>query len=249
MSSSHRREQSQASSSRRLPPPPSNVVTTPRKYDTQIWPFTYSRLAWAKDEPPSDDEDYSVNEESEHRTSEAHSRISSRADVPSPWWAFNDPRNRVVRPSTPRTERRSFRDVSLAWLPSSAARKNAGSLSRKGKEVDRNDIFRRPPIATDPTEPYSIPHLWIPKLEEPGEGPSRLQGIQDYSDSDDHPSREESYLRAWRSFLTNVYVPLVCSCRSQQFHNLSNTHLSSFSESSTYLSPQRPLRYLFGFGL
>jgi hypothetical protein len=187
---------------------------------------THARAAWAKDEPPSsDDEDDPVNEGiqgSESRTSAAHSRIPSISGVPSRWWVFNDPRNRIVKPAEvllPQSERRSFRDISLAWIPPSVVRKNTGSLIHKGKDVDRANISPQS-TSKESAEPYTTPCLrtpWIAKREVPGSSPSRLPETND-CESDDRPSREQNHgLRknTLRSFiLTNVYVPLVCFCLS-----------------------------------
>jgi hypothetical protein len=152
---------------------------------------------------------------SDRTTLEAHSRI----EIPSRWWVFND---RIAKPVeglslSPHTERRSFRDISLAWIPS---RKNTGSFSRKGKDVDRENIFPQSTTFKESEEQCTpldtmTPPLntsWTAKLEPPGS--SRLPEGSDHCESDDRPLREEHHgLRknTLRSFiLTNVYIPLVC---------------------------------------
>jgi hypothetical protein len=184
---------------------------------------TYLRSAWAKDESSSiDDEVNPVNgvvQNSEFRTSTAHSRISSISGDPSRWLVFNDPQNRIEKPVgrlslSPRSERRSFRDISLAWIPSSIVRKNTGSFTRKGKDVAENIS---PQSTKESAEPHTLtPWLrtpWTAIRETPGPSSSTLSERNDYREIDDRPSREENHgLRktTLRSFiLTNIYIPLV----------------------------------------
>ena len=173
---------------------------------------TYSRLAWANEPPSDEDEDNAPMNDSiqgtEHRTSDAHSRLSSHTDLPSRWWVFNESRNRVVQPArqrpTSKFERRSLRDIST-WMPGSVVRKDTGSFVLKGKASYN---------WKDPTELNAESHIVsTPKLDAPREGPSScLPEIHDYGNL---PSRNENYSprrNGWRSFiLTNVYVPLVCA--------------------------------------
>jgi len=184
---------------------------------------THLRLAWAKDESSSsDDESNPVNEavqNSEFRSSTTHSRISSISGDPSRWLVFNDPQNRIEKPVaglslSPRSDRKSFRDISLGWISSSMVRKNTGSSTHKGKDVAEN-------ISSQSTKETVEPHTTTPCSrtprtairEVPGPSSSTLPERNNYCEIDDRPSREENHgLRktTLRSFiLTNIYIPLV----------------------------------------
>jgi hypothetical protein len=222
----HRWEPSQARNARRPPP---IIVTTPRKsISSSYLVSTHFRLAWAKDEPPSNEE-IPLSEGVQGRglrTSEAHCHISSISEIPSQWWVFND---RIVEPvgsSSPQSKRRSLRDIALAWVPSSVVWKNTSSFTREGGDMDRENASPQSTTSKQPAERCTTPHTMTPRLNTSWTAKLEPPGPSCRPERNDRKSHNRlSGKNALRSFiLTNVYVPLVCRCRSHQFHILCQQH-------------------------
>ncbi|KAF8912772.1 hypothetical protein CPB84DRAFT_1759464 [Gymnopilus junonius] len=206
---------------RRPPPPATIVVTSP---------------PWARDEPPSPTEHLAPSTDGPHLTETRISDVTSfhsrhPSDGTSRWWSFTRTRPRQdtfnLIPPSPKTERKSFRDISLSWMPTSATPREPGFL-RKEKERE-SDPSPTPhlsiPIPSQP--PHTLAHNNTPGWDTPWTSRPAAQGPTRQSRDDDEESygfREDNQsdsshknLSGWalrrrklRSFiLVNTYVPLL----------------------------------------
>ncbi|KAF9532039.1 hypothetical protein CPB83DRAFT_848238 [Crepidotus variabilis] len=218
---------------RRPPPPVSKVVTSP---------------PWARDEPPSPKEQPPssgyINDgfPTETRFSDVASFQSNPSQSASRWWTFTLPRNRTldrtdsmdhVMPTaptfSPKAERRSFRDKSLAWIPTTTSLKEAGVLNRRDKEKESSEqpLNSPPPLSLQlplqpPSASFTIAQTGTPGWNTPWTPQHEAQGPRRRSDSyhfvDEHRASPDSgkdrspwgrRKKKVRTFiLTNIYVPL-----------------------------------------
>ncbi|KAF8973922.1 hypothetical protein BDZ97DRAFT_1647958 [Flammula alnicola] len=211
------------SSFRRPPPPVTTVVTIP---------------PWARDEPPSPKEQdvQASTHEGTHppdsRMSDVTSLQSSPSDAGSRWWTFTLPRTRPESfnhvPSSPKTERKSFRDISLSWMPTSVSQREGSSFLRKDKEKETEHPASHlsMPLPAQLPVPYTLSHTNTPGWDTPwtsrtnAQGPVRDNILESYGFEEDHSSgsdHDRRELSRWsrrrkqiRSFiLVNTYVPLL----------------------------------------
>ncbi|KAK0456437.1 hypothetical protein ARMSODRAFT_949092 [Armillaria solidipes] len=234
--------------------PPSSSTTTSMHKHTSIRSNrpvpTISTVVtvppWAKDEPPSPKEQPSISDF--HYVSESRpSDIGSFQSVASPsrWWTFTHPwpthSGPTSYPDDPsKSEKKpqnSFKDRSMAWLPSSAtAFREGSSFVRRGEkgpdspehaQRHRRDWNLSISLPTPVANPFTLTHNATPGWETPwtarptAQGPSRSEERDDgYGFGDvEHASsstssrditvwqRRKKRLRAF--ILTNTYVPLL----------------------------------------
>ncbi|PPQ89397.1 hypothetical protein CVT25_002215 [Psilocybe cyanescens] len=209
----------------RPPPPITTVVTSP---------------PWARDEPPSPKEQApSDSQGPHHHPTESHisdtaSFQSGPAEGTSRWWTFTLPRTRQeafnLLPPSPRIERKSFRDISLSWMPASATQREGSTFLRKEKEKEKEkEHTTEPPnhmsipMPAQTSMPYTMAHANTPGWDTPwsaraaAQGPSRHSRDDGSSDYEDHSNTSPKDLSGWalrrkqiRSFiLVNTYVPLL----------------------------------------
>ncbi|KAF9569680.1 hypothetical protein CPC08DRAFT_701580 [Agrocybe pediades] len=209
---------------RRPPPPVTTVVTSP---------------PWARDEPPSPKEPVLSPREGPHvdetRASDVGSFQSDPSEGASRWWTFTLPRtsrqpqdNVNLLPTTSKPEKKSFRDISLPWIPSSAFSPREGStFLRRDKEKAPNGDSPQQLAMTlpaQPAAPYTLAHTNTPGWDTPwtsrpaAQGPSRLHREDSYGfEEEDQSKSSNKDLSGWalrrkqiRSFiLVNTYVPLL----------------------------------------
>ncbi|KAF9015236.1 hypothetical protein BDQ17DRAFT_1340717 [Cyathus striatus] len=205
------------------PPPPVTVVTSP---------------PWARDEPPSPKDQteplsdlYNV---SESRPSDVASFASS-SQPGSRWWIFALPRTREsihLLPARSRQDKKSVRDHSVSWLPTSASireLREGPSFLRREKERDPENEVQgttqdHPPAISLPTEPttyFTLAHSRTPGWSSPWTPSQHAQGpvinreesygfTNQRADSEKEGGKWKRRRRRIRSFiLTNVYVPLL----------------------------------------
>ncbi|KDR85106.1 hypothetical protein GALMADRAFT_53655 [Galerina marginata CBS 339.88] len=210
---------------RRPPPPVTTVVTSP---------------PWARDEPPSPTEPLASPHDGPHVTESRISDVASFQSNPSEgtsrWWTFTLPRTRQdtfnLTPATPKTEKKSFRDISLSWIPASASQRlgEGSTFIRKEKEKeaghDLTPHLSMPLPAQHPVE-FTLAHNNTPGWDTPwtprpaAQGPSRDSGEEEEESygfrADSHSDSSHKNLSGWalrrkqiRSFiLVNTYVPLL----------------------------------------
>ncbi|KIM48110.1 hypothetical protein M413DRAFT_221740 [Hebeloma cylindrosporum] len=204
---------------RRPPPPVTTVVTSP---------------PWARDEPPSPKEQMgSIHERAnpnDSRISDAASFQSSPSEVGSRWWTFTPPRTRPetfdLLPSSQKPEKRTFRDISLSWIPSSSSQREGAGLNWKDQEKDLEDAnpHLSIPMPVQLHVPNTMAHANTPGWDTPwtsrsaAQGPVRHSPREDsYELQDDHSNDSNNDQSPWsrrrkqlRSFiLINTYVPLL----------------------------------------
>uniref|UniRef100_A0A8H7YAU0 Uncharacterized protein n=1 Tax=Psilocybe cubensis TaxID=181762 RepID=A0A8H7YAU0_PSICU len=205
----------------RPPPPITTVVTSP---------------PWARDEPPSPKEVPSDTQGAQNHT-ESHAHVSDTASFQSGpaegtsrWWTFTLPRTRQeafnLLPPPPRLDRKSFRDISLSWMPASATQREGSTFLRKDKEKEKEHATEPMSISMPPPSmPYTMAHANTPGWDTPwsaraaAQGPSRRSRDDASSDyeEDEHSDTSPKDLKGWalrrkriRSFiLVNTYVPLL----------------------------------------
>ncbi|KAK0233251.1 hypothetical protein IW262DRAFT_63226 [Armillaria fumosa] len=201
---------------------------------------------WAKDEPPSPKEQPSISDF--HYVSESRpSDIGSFQSVASPsrWWTFTHPwpthygtTNHPDDPSkSEKKPQNSFKDRSMAWLPSTAtAFREGSSFVRRGEKSPdspentqrhRRDWNLSISLPNPVANPLTLTHNATPGWETPwtarptAQGPSRSEGRDDgYGFGDvEHASSStgsqditvwQRRKKRFRAFiLSNTYVPLL----------------------------------------
>ncbi|KJA29243.1 hypothetical protein HYPSUDRAFT_32641 [Hypholoma sublateritium FD-334 SS-4] len=211
-----------ASSSRRPPPPISTVVTSP---------------PWARDEPPSPTDQTNGTSSpnnrphfTDYQLSDAAS-IQSNAVPASRWWTFTLPRTRPDSfdhiPSSARPERRTLRDLSLSWMPTSANQPEGSTFARGGREKTGEEPPQSLsiPMPAQLPIPYTLAHTNTPGWDTPwtarpnAQGPNRHNRLESYGFEEDDQSTSSPRISGskWsrrkkriRSFiLVNTYVPLL----------------------------------------
>lgn len=225
------------SSFRRPPPPVTTVVTSPRQSSIRLSLSSYIYLcflAWARDEPPSPTEQMGSIHERTHpndsRMSDVASFQSNPSEAGSRWWTFTPLRTRPetfdLLPSSQKPEKKTFRDISLSWMPTSSSQREAGGLNRKDQEKDPETAnpHLSIPMPVQLFVPNTVAHTNTPGWDTPwtsrsaAQGPVRHSTREDsYELQDDHSSDSNKDQSPWsrrrkqlRSFiLVNTYVPLV----------------------------------------
>ncbi|KAH9486813.1 hypothetical protein JR316_0000878 [Psilocybe cubensis] len=222
----------------RPPPPITTVVTSPRALFSLLCSpaVAHHHLAWARDEPPSPKEVPSDTQGAQNHT-ESHAHVSDTASFQSGpaegtsrWWTFTLPRTRQeafnLLPPPPRLDRKSFRDISLSWMPASATQREGSTFLRKDKEKEKEHATEPMSISMPPPSmPYTMAHANTPGWDTPwsaraaAQGPSRRSRDDASSDyeEDEHSDTSPKDLKGWalrrkriRSFiLVNTYVPLL----------------------------------------
>ena len=219
-------------SDRRPPPPVAVVVTSPRESGScspYTSPIDLLTPAWARDEPPSPTEQIdSTTQPTESRIiSDTSSLQSDRptSNSASRWWSFTlrtRQESLGLLPHSTKPERRSVRDISLAWMPPSSSMHEGYTFSRKDKEKDPGPYLPQlqgsvptsaqlPNTVTTPgwDIPWSSPSL-----------PSARDPLPQLRRGSPHGSEQEvatTILSKWsrrkkqiRSFIiANTYAPLV----------------------------------------
>lgn len=197
--------------------------------------------AWARDEPPSPKEPALSPKEGPHvdetRASDVGSFQSDPSEGTSRWWTFTLPRTSRhqqqeslnLLPTSSKSERRGFRDISLPWmLTSSASQREVSTVLRRDKEKESNcdSPHLTMTMPAPPPAPYTLAHTNTPGWDTPwtsrpaAQGPARVDREDSYGFEEDHGSDSPSSdkdLSGWalrrkqiRSFiLVNTYVPLV----------------------------------------
>ena len=151
---------------------------------------------------------------------------SNPSEVGSRWWTFTPPRTRLetfdLLPNSQKPEKKTFRDISLSWMPTSSSQREGGGLSRKDSG-DANPHLSIPMPVQLPV-PNTVAHTNTPGWDTPwtsrsaAQGPVRHSTREDsYELQDDHSSDSNKDQSPWsrrrkqlRSFiLVNTYVPLV----------------------------------------
>lgn len=201
-------------------------------------------LAWARDEPPSPNDRASVTDSThgqDPRPFDAASYLTSPEDPPSRWWSFTLPRTARQQPqsdnsspATARPDKKSIRDISISWLPTSSPARDVVTSTRKGKEKDaelgqpsnrEHDwalTLPAPPLAPDTLSHNITPGWddpWSPRPAAQGPAHNTLYGENFYGlgalDDADGSEKSRWYRRRkrFRAFiLSNTYVPLVRPC-------------------------------------
>jgi hypothetical protein len=197
--------------------------------------------AWARDEPPSPQDqsiiDHNPSLPTEFRPSDVPFYNTSVADINSRWWSFTRPRpvRQPVLPEsssqvTAKPERKSFRDIS--WLHTSSSMREGTSSIRGGKgpiaaQTTKHGRGLSITLPASPAAPYTISHNATSGWDSPWSPRTAVQG-PDRRLFDDNPhgleeNNNELYenqttsirqaRKKFRAFiLTNTYVPLVSMC-------------------------------------
>lgn len=161
----------------------------------------------------------------------------------SRWWTFTLPRTRPEafgRPhNPPKPERKTFRDLSLPWMPISTSQREGTSFLRKEKEKESEELANHLSIPMSARLPvqYTVAHTNTPGWDTPwtsrpnAQGPSRHDRLESYGFEEDNSSESgRDNLSRWgrrrkqiRSFiLVNTYVPLVCNTSLLRLEPYSN---------------------------
>ncbi|PPR00644.1 hypothetical protein CVT24_000867 [Panaeolus cyanescens] len=200
---------------RRPPPPVTTVVTSP---------------PWARDEPPSPKEQAgSINDTpnaTESRLSDVASFQSNPSQSASRWWTFTLPRQRNDSfdqlTSSPKVERKGFRDLSLSWMPTTNNFRESVYL-RKDKEKEGDSPISRPSlhIPPQPSTSFTLAQSHTPGWDTPwtpraaAQGPfrnNRHDNSYGFDNRSSHSSTKEptGWKKQVRTFiLTHTYVPLL----------------------------------------
>ena len=138
-------------SDRRPPPPVAVVVTSPRESRScspYTLPIDLLTTAWARDEPPSPEQIGSTTESriiADASSLQSNTPPSSSA---SRWWSFNLRTSQEppgLLPHSIKPEKKSVRDISLAWTKPSSSMQEGSTFIRKDKEKE--------------------PHAYLPQLQ------------------------------------------------------------------------------------
>ncbi|KAG5654797.1 hypothetical protein H0H81_003805 [Sphagnurus paluster] len=200
------------STPRRPPPPPiSTVITTP---------------PWARDEPPSPNEQntpFIEANQAESRPSDVASYTTNNTDSNSRWWTFTLPRTTRYQspseppsPTTPKPERKGLKDLTISsWLPTSTSHREGHTFYHKDTEKDAGQAsssFRQQGLSITlppPTAPYTLAQAMTPGWDSPwssgaaAQGPShhRVHGHNSYGLSQALEDSDASHKTAdtWRS--------------------------------------------------
>ena len=129
---------------RRPPPPVAVVVTSPRESGNCSpckQPIDLVTPAWARDEPPSPTAQ--IGSTSDSRIISDTSSLRSTSGSASRWWSFNLRTRQEsfgLLPHSIKPDKKSVRDNSLTWMPSSSSvpHDEGYTFIRKDKEKEPN---------------------------------------------------------------------------------------------------------------
>jgi hypothetical protein len=216
----------------RPPPPVAVVVTSPRESDScspYTPPIDLLTPAWARDEPPSPTEQIgSAAPPAESRIFSDASSLQSNgptSNSASRWWSFTLRTRQEsfgLLPHSIKPEKRSVRDTSLAWMPSSSSVHEGYTFIRKdkGKEPDAYPPQLQVSVPTSAQFPNTAT---TPRWDIPWSSPSQPSGRDPFPQlrrGSPYGLEQEvvtTNLSKWskrkkqiRSFLiANAYTPLV----------------------------------------
>lgn len=215
----------------RPPPPVAVVVTSPRESDScspYTPPIDLLTPAWARDEPPSPTEQVgSASQPAESRIFSDASSLQSNRPTSNPasrWWSFtlrtrHEPFG--LLPHSIKPEKKSARDTSLAWMPTSSSMHEGHTFIRKDEEKELDAYPPRlqvsvptsaqlPNSATTPWDiPWSSPSQPSARdpFPQPRRGSSYGSGQEVVTTISSKWSKRKKQIRSF--IIANTYTPLV----------------------------------------
>ena len=220
-------------SDRRPPPPVAVVVTSPRgsgSCSSYTPPIDLLTPAWARDEPPSPTEQIgSTTQPTESRIISDTSSLQSNhptSNSASRWWSFTLRTRResfgLLPHSLVKPEKKSVRDISLAWIPPSSSMHEGHTFIRKDKEKEPEAYLPQLQVSV-PTSAQLPNTVTTPGWDIPWASPSQpsardpLPQLRRGSPYGSEPEVVTTNLSRWsrrkkqiRSFIiANTYAPLV----------------------------------------